>query len=309
MDTQKDIKRKIKAVLNIQKVTKAMETMASIKYQKSMKLALSARSFSDEIYSFVQQMIKYLDEENISEVNIYSKNSSRGILFVAVSTDRGLCGPLNTIFLCKVLSAAETEKKSGRDVNLIVLGKKGIDFFRNKQYKIISSYDKISSYKKSDLAKKIIKDCTNIFLNGLVGEVYVFYNHFISAVKNMVSAIKLLPINFDVSTVAEHIPARPMPLFESDYKKMPYILPPFVYEPSLKDVLNEILVKYLETMIIQVLLEADASENSSRMIAMQQATINANDMLTKLGIRYNKARQMLITKDIIEIVNSSEALK
>lgn len=315
MKTQKEIKRKIKAVVNIQKVTKAMETMASIKLQKASRLAISARKYSDELYSFVLQIVKSLAFEELCSLLFCRKSKSlpagrqgKNVLFVVFSPDKGLCGSLSGRLMHKFIEVTDEEKKLGKNVKVIAIGKKGAEFLKKRNFDIISTYTSLSNTTSRDIAIKVVEDCVKAFDSQVVDEVYLFYNHFISAVRYDITAVKLLPLSFETEKPLEHIPQKTMPIFGNGYPDTKYSLPPLKFEPGLTTVVENIFKDYIETMVMQSLLESIASENAARMIAMQQATINADDMIADLNLLYNKARQMIITRDIIEIVSSAAAL-
>ena len=309
MSNKKDVRRKINAVANIMKVTKAMETMASIKYQKSSKLAGSARDYSNELYAFVSQLVRSLSPEVASGLKLCEAKKTGEVLFVIFNSDKGMCGSLNTQLLHKVVRAQAQEKKNGRKVRFITVGKKGYDFLKRRDYEIISGYNSVPFSDRADTARRLVNEMIDFFRKSSAEEVYLFYNHFVSSTKSEISAIKLLPLVFEPEKKLDHIPVREMPLFSEVYPQTKFQLPAFAFEPDSGIFLEEVFIKYLETTVIQVILDSDASENAARMIAMQQATKNAEDMIQALTVAYNKARQSQITGDLIEITSSAEALK
>lgn len=309
MSNQRDVRRKMKAVANIMKVTKAMETMASIKYQKSSRLASSARDYSNELYSFVSQVVEFLAPEIVAELKLCEIKKTGEVLFVVFTSDKGMCGGLNTQLLHKVAEAAAEEKMKGRKTRFISVGKKGTDFFKRRSFEVISGYNTAPFSSRYETARHLVNEAIGLFKKTEIEEVYLFFNHFISSTRTEISAIKLLPLVFEMEKHLDHIPVCEMPLFSEVYPHTKFQLPSFAFEPDSRVFLEEVFIKYLETMVIQVILDSDASENAARMSAMQQATENAKEMIQNLTVAYNKARQAQITGDLIEITGSAEALK
>ena len=309
MSGRLDHKRKIKAVANIAKVTKAMETMASIKYQKSSRLALSAESYSSELISFVSQLVAFLPDETLAGLTLCQIKKTGTVLFVVFTSDKGMCGALNTQLLHKVEQAAEEEKGKGRKVRFITVGKKGFEFLKRRGLDIISGHNTAPFSGRDETARSLVNEAAVLYKKSSVEEVYLFYNHFVSASKVQVSGFRLLPLIFEREEQLDHIPVREMPLFSEVYPHTQFQLPAFGFEPDSRSFLEEIFVRYLETMVVQVLLDSDASENAARMMAMQQATENAKDLISSLTLAGNKARQSQITGDLIEITGSAEAQK
>ncbi|MFA5098216.1 MAG: ATP synthase F1 subunit gamma [Candidatus Margulisiibacteriota bacterium] len=309
MSGRLDYKRKIKAVANIAKVTKAMETMASIKYQKSSRLAVSAASYSEELHSFVSQLVESLSRQTRSSLKLCEVRKTGLVLFVVFTSDKGMCGALNTALLHKVEEAAQEEKAKGRRVRFITVGKKGSEFLKRRGFDVISGHNTAPFSNRDETARDLVREAAALYKKSAVEEVYLFYNHFVSASKAQISALRLLPLIFEEEKHLDHIPVKEMPLFSEVYPNTQFHLPPFVFEPDSRIFLEEMLIRYLETMVVQVILDSDASENAARMIAMQQATENAKDMIEALTLAGNKARQSQITGDLIEITGSAEALK
>lgn len=305
MKNQKDIKRKIKAVLNIKKVTKAMESIANIRLQKAMKSVFPARDYSNELLAFAAQIIKTIDAEKLPNLPLFKSRDPKNALFVVISSDRGLCGFFNNKLLSSAINAISNEKSKGKGVRVIAVGKKGIDFLKRHDSSVVQTYSQNQFEQKSDLAKQLTFDCINEFENKNVDEVYIFYNHFISIGRQEASAMKFLPLLFNIEDIPSHIPLRFEGLFE--FGKT-FNFPEFIFEPKMEEIIYDLLKRYLETMMLQVLLESNASEHAARMIAMQQSTLSADEMIGDLTMLYNKARQTLITREIIEIVSSAEAL-
>jgi len=307
VQNQKDVKRKIKAVSNIQKVTRAMESIANIRLQKVIKVLYAMRPYAEDLSKFIFEMFVLAGKDRLKEIVPYfRKERTTKVLFVVLSADRGLCGMYNSRLLSVVSDSARFEVLKGRKLKLITVGKKAADYFSKRSYEMVGTYPSVSSENVPEFSKKLVAQCAQLFEEHKVDEIYVFYTHFISMGKQEVYALKLLPVEMDSSE--EHsIPIKPGALFEED-DDLKYRLPEFICEPSPEALLPEIFLHYLEISVRQMILETIVSEHASRMIAMQQSTSSADDMIKELTMQYNKIRQSLITRELTEIINSVEAL-
>jgi F-type H+-transporting ATPase subunit gamma len=287
MANLKDIKRRIGSVKNTQQITKAMKLVAAAKLRRTQESVMASRPYSQKVAE-VMESVAAAAREN-SHPLLRRKKDPENILIIVMSGDKGLCGPFNT----NVLKAASKviADNHGKGVSLLITGKNGIDFFRRRNatiLKAILDYGKKLGY---DLAGEIATAVTEEFLSGRVDKVYMVYNRFRNVVVQIPTTISLLPV-----AIA---------------KRDEHAAPPvdFEYEPSEAEILNEIFKRYIESQIFQSLLESAASENGARMTAMDAATKNAKDMIEKLTLQYNRARQAAITTEIIEVVTGADAIK
>lgn len=285
MANLKDIKRRIGSVKNTQQITKAMKLVAAAKLRRTQESVMASRPFSEKVAE-VMESVAAAARENSHP--LLRRKDPENILIIVMSGDKGLCGPFNT----NVLKAAAKviNDNHGKGISLLVTGKNGIDFFRRRKMtvlKAILDYGKKLGY---DLAGEIATAVTEEFLSGRVDKVYMVYNKFRNVVVQIPTTVSLLPV-----TVA---------------KRDEHATPPvdFEYEPSEAVILDEIFRRYIESQIYQSLLESAASENGARMTAMDAATKNAKEMIEKLTLQYNRARQAAITTEIIEVVTGADAI-
>jgi F-type H+-transporting ATPase subunit gamma len=286
MANLKDIKRRIGSVKNTQQITKAMKLVAAAKLRRAQESVMSSRPYSAKVAE-VMESVAATARENSHP--LLRRKDAENILVIVMSGDKGLCGPFNT----NVLKAATKiiGDNEGKGVTLLITGRKGADFFRRRNanvLKVILEYGKKLGY---DLAGEIATAVTEEFLSGRVDKVYMVYNRFRNVVVQIPTTVSLLPV-----AVA---------------KRDEHAAPPvdFSYEPSEAEILNEIFKRYIESQIYQSLLESAASENGARMTAMDAATKNAKEMIEKLTLQYNRARQAAITTEIIEVVTGADAIK
>lgn len=307
MQSQKDVKRKIKTISSIQKVTKAMESIANIRLQKVIKVLYAMRPYAEDLSRFIFEVFVLSGKDRLKEIVPYfRKERTTKVLFVVLSADRGLCGMYNSRLISVVSDAARFEVLKGRKLKLITVGKKAADYFSRRHYEMVGNYPSVSLEDVPEFSKKLVGQCARIFEERKADEIYVFYTHFISMGKQEVYALKLLPVEME-SGEEHNIPIRAGALFEED-DDLEYRLPEFICEPSERSLLPEIFLHYFEISMRQMMLETIVSEHASRMIAMQQSTSSADDMIKGLTMQYNKIRQSLITRELTEIINSVEAL-
>lgn len=279
----KDIKRRMKSVESTKQITKAMELVASSKLRKAKERAGNSRPYFSTLYNTVISISK-----NTSGIKneFLDKRDVKNKCYIVIAGDRGLAGGYNS----NILKASVTHME-GKKEKIIAVGKKSLEFFKKREYDILETVNSVE-YSGYGEASKIANVAMNAYKNGDVDEVYVYYTEFVSPLVQEVKMLKLLPITFDANEQYE--------------AKAPGVVE---YEPSPEDVLNYIIPKYVAGSIYGSILEAFASEQGARRISMESATDNADDMIDKLELSYNRARQSAITQEISEIVGGSEALK
>lgn len=286
MPNLKDIKRRIGSVKNTQQITKAMKLVAAAKLRRAQESVMASRPYSEKVAEVVERVAMRAREDSHP---LLRRKEPENILIIVMSGDKGLCGPFNT----NVLKAASKiiADNPGKNVSLIITGRKGVDFFRRRKIniqKVILDYGKKLGY---NLAREVASTATEEFLSGRVDKVYMVYNKFRNVVVQIPTTVSLLPVA--IAKRDEHAADA------VDYE----------YEPSEGEILNEVLNRYIESQIYQSLLESAASENGARMTAMDAATKAAKDMIDNLTLVYNRARQAAITKEIIEVVTGADAIK
>ena len=289
MASMRDIKRKISSVKSTQKITKTMYLVAGAKLRRAQESILQLRPYAFRM----QEMIASLALRANPELHplLAEREEVQNTCLVVVTADRGLCGAFNANILKRAEAFIRDEEAQGRKVELIVVGNRGIDFFsRRSQYKVVHTLGNIfSKTVRYEDGAQVADLITAKYVNGEWDAVSVVYNEFKSAIRQDVILEKLLPIV-------------PMEAKEGE------LTVDYIYEPSPEEVLNELLPLYFRTEVFRVFLESAASEHAARMTAMDNATNNAEEVITNLTLIYNKARQAAITKEILEVVGGAEAL-
>ena len=286
MANLKDIRNQIKSVKSIQKVTKAMKMVAAAKMRRAQENMEKARPYTSKLNNILNSLIPEIDRSILPELE--SRAAIDHKLFVVITADRGLAGAFNS----NVIKMAQKEiNEFGKDKSsLICIGKKSLSHFKIRKYNIIEDYidfwSELGFQHAISMGEKIISH----FISGEADEVQVIYNKFINVGKQEVQHKKFLPLTYDSQDESSSI------------------LADRIYEPSKESVVKVMVPKYLNTQIWQYLLESFASEQAARMLAMENATSNAEDMIKDLTLQFNKARQSAITTEMLEIVSGAEAL-
>lgn len=273
------IKRRIKSVTNTRKITKAMGLVATAKLRKSREKLLINEQFYD---STVELMKNILD--NYDDISIYTcSNKSPKKLYIVFTSEAGLCGAFNG----NVISKAVEIIKNDRDNSVtMVVGQKGKNYFNRLKFDTVAEYVDVPDIPTSKEAGIIANHALELYKRGEVGEIHVIYTKFVSAVKMTVLVEKLLPIPFSSGYMPNDV---------------------LNFEPNIEELLEEYISLYLKELIMYCMFNSKASEHSSRMNAMDSSTKNANDLLNKLNLQFNRVRQSVITQEISEIVGGAEA--
>jgi len=300
METMRDIKRRISSIKNTQKITRAMKMVAAAKLRKSQDKAEAARPFFSKTRESLIGVARYTNEP--TEHPLLKKRDGKRNLFIVINADRGLCGSYNI----RVIDKARELFKDGAEISLMAVGRNARDYFNKRGYNVISEYIDLEDYPDYYFARMIGKEIISFFTGDMVDRVSLIYTHFHSAISQEVNELKLLPLeppeedNSYGSNTAEWRQRE-----KSKQKKQV----DYLYEPSPDEVFDAILPQYITNILYSALLEAKASEFGARMTAMDAATDNAGELIEKLTLSYNRARQAAITKEITEIVGGAEALK
>ena len=286
MANLKDIRNQIKSVKSIQKVTKAMKMVAAAKMRRAQENMEKARPYTSKLNNMLNSLIPEIDRRILPELE--SRAAIDHKLFVVITADRGLAGAFNSNVIKMAQKAID---KFGKDKSvLICIGKKSLSHFKIRKYNIIEDYidfwSELGFQHAISMGEKIISH----FISGEADEVQVIYNKFINVGKQAVQLEKFLPLTYE------------------NQDESSSILTDRIYEPSKASVVKAMVLKYLNTQIWQYLLESFASEQAARMLAMENATTNAEDMIKDLSLKFNKARQSAITTEMLEIVSGAEAL-
>lgn len=279
------IKRRIKSINNTKKITKAIGLVATSKLRKTREsLALN----NDYYNSFREIMNKVLSDSEVDKDIYFASNGSNKKLYIALTSDTGLCGGFNGNVVSKTLEYVLKDKENSL---LIIVGQKGRVYFRKFNIESVAEYVEIPDMPTIKEAKTILIKALELYSKGEVGEINVIYTEFISAVKQEATLKKLLPVDKDSIGVSD----------ENDENAL------IEFEPEKEKILGNITELYLKQTLLNLMLNSKSSEQSARMTAMDGATKNANDLLDKLNLKYNRIRQSTITQEISEIVGGAEA--
>jgi F-type H+-transporting ATPase subunit gamma len=283
MANLKDIRNRIKSVKSIQKVTKAMKMVAVAKMRRAQERMEEARPYTKRLAEVINHLLPDVDRNFLPLLDI---REIKRVGYVVVSSDRGLAGSFNTSVL--KTAQAEIEIIGKKNVDVFCIGKKARDHFKRRNYNIIESHVEFWNELKFGNALAIGTGIITHFTQKYVDEIHVVYNEFVNVASQHVVSERLLPL-----------------VFESD--KKPII--DRLYEPNKDDLVKSLIPRHLNIQMWKYLLESYASEQAARMLAMENATGNAEDMIKELTLEFNKARQAAITKEMLEIVSGAEALQ
>ena len=283
MANLKDIRDRIKSVKSIQKVTKAMKMVAAAKMRRAQERMEEARPYAQRLQSVIGHLLPDVDRELL---NLLCIRPVKRTAYVVVTSDRGLAGSFNSHVLKKAQS--EIDKIGKEKVDLFCIGKKARDHFKRRDYKIIEIHLDFWNNLSFGDAIQIGKGIISHFTDGNVDEIYVVYSVFVNTANQYAESEKLLPLEFS----------------EDDLSHSERL-----YEPDKSQLVKSLIPRHLNIQVWKYLLESYASEQAARMIAMENATENAEEMIKNLTMEFNKARQAAITKEILEIVGGAEALK
>lgn len=283
--SMRDIKRQIKSVQNTRQITKAMEMVAASKLRKAQEKAEAARPYSQKLKEVVSSIAA--GTQDLQHPMLVSRPVKK-TAYIVVTSDRGLAGGYNANILRKVTMLLAERHKSKDEYALFVIGRKGRDYLRRREYPIVEEITELSDTPKFADIKSIAYSSVQQFETGVYDELYICYNRFINAISQVPTVDRLLPMD----AVGEGHTG-PSAAYE--------------YEPSPQGVLEVLLPKYAETLIYSAILDGKASELGAKMTAMGSATKNASKMIGDLSLTYNRARQAAITQEITEIVAGANA--
>ena len=287
MATLKAIRKRIGSVRNTQQITKAMKMVSAAKLRRAQEAAVAARPYAEKM----TELLKNVAARVSSEAHpLLRAREERKILLVLFTSDRGLCGGYNA----NLIRAAEAfiRRNSDKEVELTLVGRKGADHFRRRRAVIADRYIGVLATPAEELASDIGQKLIVRFLSGETDAVYVLYSHFRSALSQVPTLEKLLPVSVGAASEAET-----------------QQMTEYLYEPGVAQLLASLLPRITEVATQRALLEATASEHGARMTAMDSATSNAAKMIGSLTLQMNRARQASITRELMEIVGTAEALK
>ena len=283
MASLKDIRDRIKSVKSIQKVTSAMKMVAAAKVRKAQEKMEQARPYTHALEDVIHHILPDVDRNMLDLLEV---RDIKRKAYVIVSADRGLAGAFNTNIT--KIAQNEIDYFGKENVDLFCIGKKSRDYFKRRNYNIVESHIEFWNELNYDNAMMIGRSVVEHFTSGKVDEIHVVYNYFINLAQQEVKSEVLLPLVY----VDED---------GTDRDRL--------YEPSKQKLVSSLVPRHLNIQIWKYLLESYASEQAARMLAMENATTNAGDMIKNLTLEFNKARQAAITTEMLEIVSGAEALK
>jgi len=288
MATLKAIRKRISSIRNTQQITKAMKMVSAAKLRRAQEAAVQARPYAEKM----TELLKNVSARVSSEAHpLLQAREEKKIQLVLFTSDRGLCGGYNA----NLIRAAEAFiRKNGvdKEIESTLVGRKGADHFRRRRATIVDRYIGILAKPAEELAAEIAQKLIARFTNGETDAVYILYSHFRSALSQVPTLEKLLPVALSETSDGHALP-------QTEY----------LYEPGVQELLASLLPRVTDVAVQRALLEAIASEHGARMTAMDSATTNASKMMGSLTLQMNRARQASITRELMEIVGTAEALK
>ncbi len=297
MPSLKTIRKRIGSVKSTQKITRAMKMVAGARLNRAQQRITALRPYAVKTHEMLEGVVRAVasaDEETESAEKpahkLLARRPAKKVLFVVMTSDRGLCGGYNTNMLKLTDREWATRKAAGATVTFATVGKKGRESIQRKKGEVVHDFPKLYDGLDLEKAKTVSAFVTKAFVDGEVDAVYVLYTEFKSAMTQRPLIQKLLPLD--------------APPAEKDAPTLRYD-----FEPNEKALLAQLVPMYVDITIYRALLDSQASEFGARMTAMDAATRNAKDMIGRLTLVYNRARQAAITKELMEIIGGAEALK
>lgn len=287
MPTLRQVKKRIRSVISTRQITKAMEMVSAAKLRRAQMRVLEVRPYSEKL----DHILHHLSMASGGELMhpFFEKREVKKQTLVVMTSDRGLCGSFNSNLIRR--AQAWLSDKDPEKTELVLIGKKGNDFYKKRPWPIVGVYKDWSGNLDYAKAREIVDLLTNRFLCGETDEIRLIYTRFISTVRYQMTEASYLPVE------------RPE-IEESEKGRFEYI-----FEPSPEAIFSDLMPRYALTKLVTALADSLAAEHGTRMIAMSAATKNAGEMIDTLTLQYNKARQAAITKELLDIVGGAEALR
>jgi len=284
----KEIRTKIASTKNTQKITRAMEMVAASKMRKTQERMRASKPYATKIYEVVKHIARANSEYRHPFMT--TRDFKRAGLIV-VTTDRGLCGGLNANLLRESLRTMRQWQQETKEVDVCVIGKKGLAFFKRVGGRVIASVDHLGDKPGVNDLIGAVKVMLDAFYSGEIDTLHIVYNEFVNTMTQKPVVKQLLPL----------------PVSEEDSKSLGHHWD-YIYEPDAKELLDALLERYIELQTYQAVVENIACEQAAKMIAMKSATDNAGELIKEFQLAYNKARQAAITQELAEIVGGADAL-
>ncbi|CAG9194688.1 ATP synthase F1 complex subunit gamma [Paraburkholderia tropica] len=293
MAGMKEIRGKIKSVQNTRKITKAMEMVAASKMRRAQERMRAARPYADKVRDIAAHMSRANPEYR--HPFMVENNDAKVAGVILVTTDKGLCGGMNTNVLRATLQKFKDLEASGTSIEATAIGSKGLGFLNRLRAKVVSNVVQLGDTPHLEKLIGAIKVQLDQYSEGKLSAVYLAYTRFVNTMKQEPVIEQLLPLS------AERLES-------NDDGTTPKSAWDYIYEPDAQTVVDELLVRYVEALVYQAVAENMASEQSARMVAMKAASDNAKTVINELQLSYNKSRQAAITKELSEIVGGAAAV-
>jgi F-type H+-transporting ATPase subunit gamma len=293
MPSLRDIRKRISSVKNTGKITRAMQMVSAAKFRKLQEGLFKARPYGRKIESLLANLSSGVERENYPLLNLRPRKS---VELLVVTSDKGLCGAFNTNVLRAAYETYGELKRDGLQVSIVGIGRKARDYFTRRGIPMRHAYTDVGRTVSFEDTKKTADFMTEYYIEEKSDEVILIYNEFKSALIQRVKRTRLLPIEPPASPAS--VGAENAAAFSSKY----------IFEPSEERILESLLPKYIETVVYMSLLESRVSEEAARMMAMENANKNTKEMIGKLTLKYNKARQASITGELMDIVGGAAAI-
>ncbi len=295
MPSLKEVRNRITSVKSTQQITKAMKMVSAAKLRKAQDKSIQMRPYVKRLSQILSNVLSTSEGGNLGAYA--QERPVNNVLIIVITSDRGLCGGFNANVAKSAIALLHekyvSQNKQGK-VSIMPIGKKGRDFFKRRNYKVIENYAELFGKLNFDNAKQAAEYAMQAFVNQEFDEIAIIYNEFKNVATQIVRQETFLPIRL----TAEEIKDKAQSTTKADY----------IYEPTKEEIITELLPKTLKIQLYRALLESNASEHGARMTAMDKATDNAGELLKELRLTYNRSRQASITKEILEIVGGAEAL-
>jgi F-type H+-transporting ATPase subunit gamma len=305
MASLRDIRSRIASVKNTQQVTRAMKMVAAAKLRRAQEAIFHTRPYAFKVSEIISHLRKHVDPT--THFLFTGREVTDGVLLIVVTADRGLAGAFNTNILKRAEQAIQeqfSEVDADGKLYMICVGRKGHDYFKRRGYEVIGDFRGAFDRLSFNTAKQVIDLALEGYLEDRWDEVHLVYNEFKNTISQNRILAPILPIpeeQFLTPVMAEEA--------EDHEAAEDKLMMDYIFEPSAKVILEELLPRYLNYQVWRALLESNAAEQGARMVAMDNATTNADEMLRDLRLKYNRARQDAITKELIEITSGADALE
>ncbi len=291
MPSTREIRRRIRSVKNTAQITRAMEMVAASRMRRAQQAVEASRPFAEHIRQMLSDLGRVALKGGGPRHPLLEDREVHNVAIVLITSDRGLAGAFNSNVIRTTVSFMRSEVSA--PTKIIAVGRRGRDYMRRFGHEIVGELINIGDLPREDAILPAGRQVVEMFTKGEADQVYLAYNEYVSTLTNRPRLVRLIPVEPPEDTGA-------------DEGKRPF---DYIYEPSAEELLNALLPRYIEVQLYQALLESKASEHSSRMVTMRNATDNANELADDLNLAYNKLRQATITKEIIEIASGAEALR